>query len=142
MYQIITHSKEETFKFAKEIARQLKGGEIIFLKGNLGSGKTTFTQGLALAIGIKDCVNSPTFVIMKQYFNQPLSLIHIDAYRLEGISQDLGFLDYLDNQSIMLIEWAQFLNDNDLNTNKTIEFEIIENDQRKITYSGFSEVNI
>lgn len=142
MYQIITNYREETFKFAKEIAKQLNGGEIIFLKGNLGSGKTTFTQGLALSIGIKDCVNSPTFVIMKQYFNQPLSLIHIDAYRLEGITQDLGFLDYLDNQSIMLIEWAEYLNDNDVFTDKIIEFEIIENDKRKITYYGFKEVKI
>lgn len=142
MYQILTNSREETIKFASMIAKQLHGGEIIFLKGNLGSGKTTFTQGLAKALGITERVNSPTFVIMKQYLNSPLSLIHIDAYRLEGSSQDLGFMDYLDDNSVMLVEWPNFLINSDIITNKIIDFNIIEDDLREISYQGFSEVNL
>lgn len=142
MHQLLTKSREDTLKFAGMLAKQLQGGEIIFLTGNLGTGKTTFTQGLALALGISERVNSPTFVIMKQYFNLPLSLIHIDAYRLEGSSQDLGFMDYLDDQTVMLIEWPNFLVDCGITTNKIINFNIIDDDIRQISYEGFSEVNL
>jgi len=116
MKKIISNSAKETLDFAKNFAKTLKGGEVIALIGNLGAGKTVFTQGLAKGLGIKAKVNSPTFVIMKVYpipnsqFPIPNSrLVHIDAYRLSS-GKDLeaiGILDYFgEPNTITVIEWA------------------------------------
>ncbi len=104
------HSLEETQEFAQKLANLCYGKNIIItLDGDLGAGKTTWTQFFAKALGVKEVVNSPTFTIMKSYKQengQPLC--HIDAYRLEGIEQDLGFEDCFD-EGISVIEWAEFI---------------------------------
>jgi tRNA threonylcarbamoyladenosine biosynthesis protein TsaE len=107
----LSTSPEETFVIGKEIGQSLRGGEIIALYGDLGAGKTAFTQGLATGLEIKEKVNSPTFVIIKIYNSKKKKLIlcHIDAYRL-GSEKDLlgiGVEDYLGNpQTVTVIEWA------------------------------------
>lgn len=110
----ITNSEKQTFNFAKKFAKQLKGGEIIGLIGNLGAGKTIFAKGLAAGLGIKQTVNSPTFVLMKVYRikNQKSrikDLVHIDAYRIKS-EQDIiaiGAQEYFDrDDAITIIEWA------------------------------------
>ena len=119
----ITISPEETKELAKQIAAGLKGGEILGLVGELGSGKTVFVQGLAEALGIKEIVNSPTFVLMKIYkipfdFAQGRQdtrytireLIHIDAYRLESFDQlkEIGAEEYFNRKDcLVVIEWAE-----------------------------------
>lgn len=107
MKKYITHSKEETQALALKLGQSLQSGLTLLLVGDLGAGKTTFVQGLAKGLDIKDRVNSPTFVIMKEYQGR-LPLVHIDAYRLEGIQQDLGFDDDFSNDSIIVIEWPQY----------------------------------
>lgn len=107
----LSASPEETFIIGKEIGRSLYGGEVIALYGDLGAGKTAFTQGLADGLGVKDGVNSPTFVIIKVYHanKKKLNLCHIDAYRLanENDLSDIGVEDYLGNpQTVTVIEWA------------------------------------
>ncbi len=110
----ITNSEEQTFGLAKEFAKTFKGGEIIGLTGNLGAGKTIFTKGLAAGLGIKQTVNSPTFVLMKVYqIRHPKSdireLIHIDAYRIKS-GQDIiavGAQEYFNRDDVVtVIEWA------------------------------------
>ena len=112
--QHITTSEKQTFNFAKKFAKQLKGGEIIGLVGELGAGKTIFTKGLAAGLSIKQTVNSPTFVLMKIYpIRNPKSeirnLIHIDAYRVKT-EKDLiaiGAEEYFNRtDTIIIIEWA------------------------------------
>ena len=113
MPEVLTKSSVETKKVAAFLARSLKKGVVIAMEGNLGSGKTTFVQGFAKALGIRENVLSPTFVLMKIY---PLSkkkklkhLIHIDCYRLGSPSdlRHLGFRNLLkDKDAIILIEWA------------------------------------
>ena len=107
MKKYITHSKEETQALAFKLGQSLQSGLTLLLVGDLGAGKTTFVQGLAKGLDIKDRVNSPTFVIMKEYQGR-LPLVHIDAYRLEGIHQDLGFDDDFSDDSIIVIEWPQY----------------------------------
>ena len=107
---MITNSKTETKNLAQRLGEILKIGCVLCLSGELGAGKTTFTQGLAKGLGIDQNVNSPTFVMMKEYEGR-LTLIHIDAYRLEGISQDLGFEDYFDEEHVCVIEWSEFVKD-------------------------------
>lgn len=112
MIYIRTQSPQETKKIASLLARQATTPLIIALRGALGSGKTTFVQGFARALGVKEKVQSPTFVLMKVYrLNQKIKhLVHIDCYRL-GSPKDLlhlGFKDLLkDKDAIILIEWAE-----------------------------------
>ncbi len=115
-------SVEKTFAIAKELADTLIGGEVILLNGQLGAGKTTFTKGLAKALGIEKTVKSPTFTIMKSYQGK-FTLVHFDMYRLEDQSDtyELGFEDvFNDNNSVFVIEWNKFTSFN----NKVITVDI------------------
>jgi len=106
--QIITHSAKETQDLAQHIARFIKEGSVITLSGDLGAGKTTFTQGLARGLEITKTVSSPTFTIMKMYQGR-MKLTHIDAYRLEGLHQDLGFEELIGTQGVCVIEWPEYI---------------------------------
>lgn len=114
MKQIITNNPEETKKLAQQVLADL-GSNIIFLRGDLGSGKTVFVKGLAQALGVRDVVNSPTFVIMKIYEtknNKFKRLVHIDFYRLDEVVEadlvNLGIKEYMDDpESLVVIEWAE-----------------------------------
>lgn len=104
-----TTSREETQRLAKRLGTIINAPCLITMRGDLGAGKTTFTQGLAQGMGIQKTVNSPTFTILKIYYGGTLPLYHIDAYRLEGLHQDLGFEEYIDSDGVCLIEWPMFI---------------------------------
>ena len=105
--EYITHSREETVCLAKEFAKRLRGGDVVLLSGELGAGKTTFTKGIALALGIKEPVTSPTFTIIKEYEGKDLWLYHMDMYRLNGDLQELGLEEYLGNlKGVAVVEWC------------------------------------
>ncbi len=103
-----TTTPEETMLLGERIGRLLQAGICITLQGDLGAGKTTFTKGIAKGMGILKTVNSPTFTIMKVY-QGTLPLYHLDAYRLEGAHQDLGFEEYLEGDGVSVVEWPQFI---------------------------------
>lgn len=112
--KVITKSDKETIKLAITYAKNLQGGEIIALSGNLGAGKTIFTKGLAHALGVKHVVNSPTFNILKLYPTTNnlgiITLVHIDAYRLKSSNEleALGVQEYFDNPNfVTVIEWPE-----------------------------------
>lgn len=109
MAKYISKSVEDTYALARKIAERLKGGEVILLNGNLGAGKTTFTKGLAKALGIDEVVTSPTFTFMKEYKGR-LSLYHFDMYRAEDEDElyELGLNDYLYMDGVCVIEWNKF----------------------------------
>ena len=98
---IVTHSPEETAAFAAE------GGETLVLRGGLGAGKTTFTKGLAKALGISRNVVSPTFTLVREYEEGRLKLYHFDLYRIEdeGELEELGLDEYFRDDSVVVIEW-------------------------------------
>ena len=105
-------SVTETQSFAADLANSLPVGIVIALIGNLGSGKTTFTQGFAKGLGISENVGSPTFKLVSEYDGQKGKLIHVDAYRLEGIDDfmNIGGEDILATpKAIILIEWGDKL---------------------------------
>lgn len=108
MHQVSTKTEEETIKLASRLALLLKPGDVITLEGELGTGKTTFTKGIAQGLGVKQRVTSPTFTIVKEYEGE-LPLYHMDAYRLEHSDEDIGFEEYFDGNGISVIEWAQFI---------------------------------
>jgi len=99
------HSLAEMREFAHLCARHMTAGFVLGLEGDLGAGKTTFTQFLGEALGIEGVINSPTFTIMKVYEEGRLPLYHIDAYRLDGIGADYDLEEYIDGEGIAVIEW-------------------------------------
>jgi len=106
--KIISQSAKETQDLAYRLGQLLPSNSLLTLSGELGAGKTTFTQGLAKGLQIKEKVTSPTFTLMKMYQGR-LPLYHIDAYRLENISQDLGFDEFIDGDGVCVIEWSNFI---------------------------------
>ncbi len=104
---IISHSPEETAALAAKIAEKLEGGETLVLRGGLGAGKTTFTKGLAKALGISRNVVSPTFTLVREYEDGRLKLYHFDLYRIEdeGELEELGLDEYFRDDSVVVIEW-------------------------------------
>ena len=108
--QIKTRSAAQTQRVAHCLAQILTTGIWVRLDGDLGAGKTTFTQGLGRALGIQRAIKSPTYTIIKEYPLEHGNLVHVDAYRLEeGGADTVDLAAYTDAQSIVLIEWAQFI---------------------------------
>lgn len=107
---IITDSAEKTISFGRRIAPLLKNNCVIALSGNLGSGKTTLVKGIAQGLGIDPWqVNSPSFVLIREYRGKENSLFHCDLYRLEAGKQIvfLGLEDYFSQEGVLVIEWAK-----------------------------------
>ena len=107
--------------------------KIDIISGFLGAGKTTFSQGFASGLNIKGVINSPTFNIVKCYFDSVIPLYHIDAYRLEDLHQDLGLEEYIEGDGVCLVEWAEFIQEVIPDELLKIEIEILENEERMIT---------
>lgn len=108
---IETHDPEETFEVGRKIGMNAKPGQIYTLTGDLGVGKTVFTQGVAAGLGITEPVNSPTFTIIQEYEDGRLPFYHFDVYRIGNLEEmeEIGYDDYFFGQGICLIEWAELI---------------------------------
>ena len=110
-----THSAAETRAFAARLGALLRAGDTLCLVGDLGAGKTTFTQGLALGLGLpaEEPVNSPTFTLVSEHPGGRVPLYHFDVYRLLDSSglYDLAFDEYLSGDGVVVIEWADKITD-------------------------------
>lgn len=131
MKQIKLDSLEDCKKFANNLARHLSAGMLICMDGDLGCGKTTMSKFIGAAIGIKETINSPTFTIAKIY-EGALPLYHIDAYRLEGISQDIGLGEMMQNDGVCIIEWSKFIKDELPSNYIHIDFKYVDENKRLI----------
>lgn len=110
--EVITKNIEETQLFAEKFAKNLQGGDVVLLYGNLGAGKTTFVQGLAKGLGITHRIISPTFIILRTYQFVKGNFYHVDLYRLgrEKEIEDIGLLDLIGKpENIVVIEWPEKL---------------------------------
>ncbi|WP_035779665.1 tRNA (adenosine(37)-N6)-threonylcarbamoyltransferase complex ATPase subunit type 1 TsaE [Butyrivibrio sp. MC2013] len=110
---IETFSPEETFEFGLRMGENARPGQVITLLGDLGTGKTVFTQGLAKGLGIEGPVASPTFTIVQIHDEGRLPLYHFDVYRIGDISEmdEIGYEDYFYGDGVCLIEWANLIED-------------------------------
>ena len=108
---IETHDPEETFEVGRTIGMNAKPGQIYTLTGDLGVGKTVFTQGVAAGLGITEPVNSHTFTIIQEYEDGRLPFYHFDVYRIGDLEEmeEIGYDDYFFGQGICLIEWAELI---------------------------------
>jgi tRNA threonylcarbamoyladenosine biosynthesis protein TsaE len=106
--ELISHGPEETQEFGAGIGQLCQGGDVILLVGNLGAGKTCFTQGIAWGLGINEYAASPSFVVVRELCGR-LPLYHIDLYRLDRLEEiiELGLDDYLDGRGVCVVEWAE-----------------------------------
>lgn len=109
LFERITNSPEQTFELGRTLGRQLSGGEILLLHGDLGAGKTLLTKGIAAGLGIEDpsAVVSPSFTLVNVY-KAGLDIVHGDLYRLDSDAvYELGLEDYMDREHVLVIEWAE-----------------------------------
>ena len=108
---IETNSAEETFALGKALGEKASPGQIYTLDGDLGTGKTVFTQGVAAGLGITEAISSPTFTIIQEYDTGRLPLYHFDVYRIGDIEEmeEIGYDDYFFGEGICLIEWADLI---------------------------------
>lgn len=132
-HQIETFTEEETKHIAVRLANLLKPGDVITLEGNLGAGKTTFTKGIAVGLGVKRVVNSPTYMIIKEYEGE-LPLYHMDVYRLEDTDEDIGFSEYFEGAGISVVEWAQFIEEYLPKERLEIQINYLDDKRRKIEF--------
>ena len=133
-----TRSPEETYELGKKIGQQARPGQVYTLTGDLGVGKTVFTQGVAAGLGITEPVSSPTFTIVQIYEEGRLPFYHFDVYRIGDIEEmdEIGFEEYIAGEGICLIEWANLIEEilPEERTEITIEKDLERGfDFRKIT---------
>ncbi|WP_432634051.1 tRNA (adenosine(37)-N6)-threonylcarbamoyltransferase complex ATPase subunit type 1 TsaE [Candidatus Avelusimicrobium sp.] len=141
--EIATHSRAQTLALAERFSSALKGGEIVFLRGPIGAGKTVFVKGVAVALGLKSSPTSASFSLMKEYKNKKHRLFHIDLFRLEeGEVFNLGFEEMLeDEKAIILAEWPDPIRHMLPADRLEMDFILKEGDERVIKLQSFGRVS-
>ncbi len=133
---IITNSAEKTMQLGELIARHAYPNLVITLSGDLGAGKTTLVKGIAKGLKINEKVTSPTFNILKCYFNKPLPLYHIDAYRLNEGNKDIGLEEFIDGDGVCVIEWPMYIKEMIPEEVLNIDIKHLKEDERNITITS------
>lgn len=142
MQVLESYSEEDTFHFGERMGTEASPGTVITLRGNLGVGKTVFTKGFAVGLGITEIVNSPTFTILQIHEGGRLPLYHFDVYRIGDVSEmdEIGFEDYVYGDGVSLIEWADLIQEILPETRISVEIEKDLDkgeDYRRITIKEF-----
>ena len=141
-FQIITYSADETSALGRSIGAKLIAGDILALTGELGSGKTCFTAGLARGLGVDETyqITSPTFTLINEYPAR-FKLCHFDLYRLEHYADmdDLGYEEYLSGENVLVIEWAEKIDQIIPRTAIFINFEYMDENKRRIIIRGLPD---
>ena len=137
--ECIIRGLKQVQEFAKVFSKILVPGDIVYLKGDLGTGKTTFVKGICRAMGVKDDIASPTFTIMREYALKKNKIYHFDMYRIGSFEElsEFGFEDYIYNNvnDFVFIEWPDILEDNVDVKHILVEIERIDDETRKYTIS-------
>jgi tRNA threonylcarbamoyladenosine biosynthesis protein TsaE len=140
LIEVVASSPDQMRAIGEKLGRQLRAGDVIELRGDLGAGKTTFTQGIGRSLGISE-ITSPTFTISKIYNSTP-KLIHIDLYRMQGsgysLFDDLDIDSYLP-LSALVIEWGENFTHRISDQYLLIEITTLPNEDRKLIFSGTNE---
>ena len=135
-YKITTKSEMETIRIAQDFESEKFPNMVICLDGELGSGKTVFTKGIANALGIKESITSPTFSIIKEYDGE-LPLYHMDVYRLDGNTEGIGIEEYFNKGGVVVIEWADTIKDILPKEYLHIKFKVIDENKRLLILTPY-----
>lgn len=127
----------EMIDCGESVGRALLGGETIALNGDLGAGKTHFCKGIAKGVGASESVSSPTFSLVNEYRSGRIPVFHFDFYRLESAEEllQIGWEDYLDEEGIVLVEWAEKFPEVLPEETRNCQFEILDESTRSLTWS-------
>ncbi len=138
MIKIRTNSPGETVAAAQKIGALLRGGDIIAYKGGLGAGKTTFTRGLAVGMGLPDEVHSPTFALVNEYRGGGKVMYHFDMYRIMNAEalETTGFYDYMSEDSVIVCEWSENISECLPKNIITITIDRLGENEREISLEG------
>lgn len=128
-YKITTKNEMDTIEIAQNFESEKFPNMIICLDGELGSGKTVFTKGIANALGVKESITSPTFTIIKEYDGE-LPLYHMDVYRLNGSVEGTGIEEYFHKGGVVVIEWADMIHDILPEERLDIKFKVVGENSR------------
>lgn len=128
-YKITTRNEMETIELAQNIESEKFPNMIICLNGELGSGKTVFAKGIANGLGINETITSPTFTIIKEYMGE-MPLYHMDVYRLDGNTSDIGIEEYFTKNGIVIIEWADTIKSILPTERLDIYFKVLDENKR------------
>lgn len=129
-YKIISNDEFDTIELAQNFESEKFENMIICLDGELGSGKTVFTKGIANALGIEESITSPTYTIIKEYMMGEMPLYHMDVYRLDGNTDGVGIEEYFNKGGIVVIEWAKTIKDILPEERLEIKFKIAGDNKR------------
>ena len=137
-YKVTTRSEKETIEIAQNFESEKFPNMIICLDGELGSGKTIFTKGIANALGITESITSPTFTIIKEYEGE-LPLYHMDVYRLDGNTDGVGIEDYFSKGGVVVIEWANMIKDILPKERLDVKFKVVDENKRVIIFKPYGQ---
>ena len=137
-YKITVKDEYETIELAQNFESEKFPNMIICLNGELGSGKTVFTKGIANALGIKETITSPTFSIIKEYEGE-LPLYHLDVYRLDEASNDIGIEEYFSKGGIVVIEWAENIKDILPEERLDIKIKVLGENKRSLVFKPYGQ---
>ena len=133
-YKITTKCEEDTMEIAQNIESEKFPNMVICLTGDLGSGKTIFTKGFAEALGIDENITSPTFNIIKEYTTGEMNLYHMDLYRLNGDVKNLGLEEYFTKGGVVIIEWADLIEDYLPEERLDVKIKVVDEDTRILIF--------
>ena len=138
-YKVISKSADDTRQIAAKIISKLYPGDVVLLTGDLGAGKTTFVGGALASLGYKEHVISPTFNILKCYFDVKPNVFHIDAYRLEDQNIDIGLDEFIEGNGITFIEWPKFIEPLIPNKHLEVSLKRISDNEREIEITDITD---
>jgi len=130
IFKYISHNEEETMQLAQNIESEKFENMVICLMGELGSGKTVFVKGFAQSMEIEDTITSPTFNIVKEYTSGEMPLYHMDVYRLDDTSENIGIEEYFNKGGITIIEWSDMIKDQLPEERLEIKFKLKDENNR------------
>ena len=137
-YKFTSKCVRDTLMLAENIESEKFPGMVLCLNGELGSGKTVFVKGFAASLGIEDNITSPTFTIVKEYMSGEMPLYHMDVYRIND-NEEFGVEDYLTQDGVCIIEWAELILDRLPDERLDINFRIVDENTRILVFVPHGE---
>lgn len=138
-YKYTSRNETDTLEIAQNIESEKFPNMVICLIGELGSGKTMFVKGFAQALGLEENITSPTFTLVKEYLNGEMPLYHMDVYRMEGSTENIGIEDYFTKNGVTIIEWSDMITDLLPDERLEIKFKVIDENTRILYFKPFGK---
>lgn len=138
-YKITSLDERETIELAENFESEKFPNMVICLKGDLGSGKTVFAKGFAKALGITEDITSPTFNIVKEYYDGEMKFFHIDVYRMDESNVEIDFDEYFKKRGVTIIEWSDLIVDKLPRNRLEITFKTVDEDKRVLIIKPYGK---